>query len=114
MCCLGNVVFFNKFKSNDKGLNIFVLLLFNMEEETMAFILITTDVGFERNVVKSLKELSPVNETYVEGNPESIYGVYDVIVKLKGNNIDGIKEYVTDHIRKLDYVSSTLTMLVIG
>ena len=55
-----------------------------------------------------------MNETYVEGNPYSVYGVYDVIVKLKGNNKDGIGEYVTKHIRKLEYVRSTLTMLVTG
>jgi DNA-binding Lrp family transcriptional regulator len=85
-----------------------------MTEETMAFVLINADVGFEGYLVKDLKKLSPVNETYIEGNPESVYGVYDIILKLKGKNMGGIKEYVTEKIRTLDYVRSTLTMIVTG
>jgi len=40
------------------------------------------------------------------------YGVYDIIVKIKADNMDKLKDIITWKVRKLNNVRSTLTMLV--
>jgi len=48
---------------------------------------------------------SPVETGYV-------YGLYDIIAKVEGESVDKIKEIVAWHIRRLDKVRLTLTMVV--
>ena len=44
---------------------------------------------------------------------QGVYGVYDVIVKLSSDDSEKLKSIVTNDIRKIENVQSTLTMLVI-
>jgi DNA-binding Lrp family transcriptional regulator len=48
-----------------------------------------------------------VQESYVS------YGVYDLILKVKANTIEQLKEVVTGKIRAINQVRSTLTLIVI-
>jgi len=41
-----------------------------------------------------------------------VYGVYDIVVKVRANTIDELKDIVTPQVRRLDKVRSTLTMIV--
>jgi DNA-binding Lrp family transcriptional regulator len=43
-----------------------------------------------------------------------VYGVYDVVAKVGADSMEKLKEIVTWHVRRLDEVRSTLTMMVIG
>jgi len=72
----------------------------------IAFVLINTEIGSESDVLKVLKKVDGVVEAY------SVYGVYDVIAKIKADSMDKLKEMVTWNIRRLDKVRSTLTMIV--
>jgi len=72
----------------------------------IAFVLINTEIGSESDVLKTLKKVDGVVEAY------SVYGVYDVIAKIKADTMDKLKEMVTWNIRRLDKVRSTLTMIV--
>jgi DNA-binding Lrp family transcriptional regulator len=72
----------------------------------IAFVLINTEIGSESDVLKTLKKVEGVVEAY------SVYGVYDVIAKIKADSMDKLKEMVTWNIRRLDKVRSTLTMIV--
>jgi len=72
----------------------------------IAFVLINTEIGSESDVLKTLKKVDGVVEAY------SVYGVYDVIAKIKADSMDKLKEMVTWNIRRLDKVRSTLTMIV--
>jgi DNA-binding Lrp family transcriptional regulator len=72
-----------------------------------AFVLINTEIGAETEVLKSLRKVKGV----VEAN--AVYGVYDVVAKITANTMDKLKETVTWHVRRLDKVRSTLTMIVI-
>ncbi|UCE28714.1 MAG: Lrp/AsnC ligand binding domain-containing protein [Candidatus Bathyarchaeota archaeon] len=72
-----------------------------------AFVLINTEIGSENNVLQSLRKVKGV----VEAN--AVYGVYDVVAKITANTMDKLKETVTWHVRRLDKVRSTLTMIVI-
>jgi DNA-binding Lrp family transcriptional regulator len=73
----------------------------------MAFVLINTEIGSENEVLDDLKKIEAVKEAYM------VYGVYDVVAKVSANTMDKLKEIVTWHVRRLDKVRSTLTMIVI-
>lgn len=71
-----------------------------------AFILINTEIGAEEEVLKKLKSIDGVKETYM------VYGVYDIIAKIEAEDLDKLKDIVTWRIRRLDKVRSTITMIV--
>jgi DNA-binding Lrp family transcriptional regulator len=73
----------------------------------MAFVLINTETGSESEVVEALKKIDAVTEAYM------VFGVYDVVAKVKDDTMDKLKEIVTWQVRRLDKVRSTLTMIVI-
>jgi DNA-binding Lrp family transcriptional regulator len=73
----------------------------------MAFVLINTEIGSESAVLGALKKIDAVKEAYM------VYGVYDVVAKVRADTMDKLKEIVTWHVRRLDKVRSTLTMIVI-
>jgi len=73
----------------------------------MAFVLINAEIGSEEAVLKELKKVEGVEEAYV------VYGVYDVVAKVKAESMDKLKDIVTWHVRRLDKVRSTLTMIVV-
>lgn len=72
-----------------------------------SFVLINTEIGFETDVLKELKKVEGVEES------SAVYGVYDIVARVKADTTDKLKEIVTWRIRKLDKVRSTLTMLVV-
>jgi len=57
-------------------------------------------------VAKKVKEVADAEETYI------YYGVYDLIVKVKADTMDELKNTVTNKIRTLDHVKSTLTLII--
>ncbi len=73
----------------------------------VAFVLINTEIGAMEEVLASLRKIGGVEEAY------SVYGVYDIIAKIRAESMDKLKEIVTWHIRRLNKVRSTLTMIVI-
>jgi len=72
----------------------------------MAFVLVNTEIGSEADVLKELKKVKGVDEAFV------VYGVYDIIARIKADTMDKLKEIVTWRIRRLGKVRSTLTMIV--
>jgi DNA-binding Lrp family transcriptional regulator len=70
-------------------------------------VLINAEIGSEDEVLKELRKLGNVKESYV------VYGVYDVVAKVEAESMDKLKEIVTWKIRRLDKVRSTLTMIVV-
>jgi DNA-binding Lrp family transcriptional regulator len=72
-----------------------------------AFVLINTEIGSEADVLRDLKKVEGVEEAY------AVYGVYDIIARVKADTMDKLKEIVTWRVRRLDKVRSTLTMIVV-
>jgi DNA-binding Lrp family transcriptional regulator len=70
-----------------------------------AFVLINTELGSEADVLKDLKKVEGVEEA------NAVYGVYDIIVRVKASTMDRLKEIVSRKIRRLDKIRSTLTMI---
>ena len=73
----------------------------------IAFVLINAEIGSESDVLDELKKIEGVEEAY------SVYGVYDIIVKVRANSMEKLKDIVAWRIRKLNKVRSTLTMIVV-
>jgi DNA-binding Lrp family transcriptional regulator len=73
----------------------------------MAFILINSEIGAEESVLNSLRDLEGVEEAYI------VYGVYDIIAKIREDTMEKLKELITWQIRRLDKVRSTLTMIIV-
>jgi DNA-binding Lrp family transcriptional regulator len=78
-----------------------------MKKMPMAFVLINAEIGSEEEVLKELKKVEGVVEAFV------VYGVYDVVAKIKSDTMDKLKDLVTWHVRRLNKVRSTLTMIVV-
>lgn len=73
----------------------------------IAFVLINAEIGSEADVLKELRKVEGVVEAY------SVYGVYDVVAKIQADTMDKLKEIVTWHVRRLEKVRSTLTMIAV-
>ena len=73
----------------------------------VAIVLINAEIGSEDEVVRELRKLGNVKESY------TVYGVYDIVAKVEAESMDKLKEIVTWKIRRLDKVRSTLTMIVV-
>jgi len=73
----------------------------------IAFVLINAEIGSEEEVLNSLKDVEGVEEAYI------VYGVYDIVAKIKAETMDKLKDVVTWRIRRLNKVRSSLTMIVV-
>jgi DNA-binding Lrp family transcriptional regulator len=71
-----------------------------------AYVLINVESGSEDEVLQELKTVEGLEESYFS------YGVYDLITKIKAETMDKLKEMVTQRIRTLTKVRSTLTLIM--
>lgn len=72
-----------------------------------AYVLINCDLGSEEDIIRDLKKLPEAIEV------NGVYGVYDIVAKIRSDTMDKLRETITWHVRKIDKVRSTLTMIVI-
>ena len=78
----------------------------------ISYVLINSDLGTDESIIIKIKELLE-NEKEIEYEIQGGYGVYDIILKLSSANIDTLRSSITNKIRKITSVQSTLTMMVI-
>ena len=71
-----------------------------------AYVLFNVDAGFEEQVLKEAKAVGKVEEAYVS------YGVYDLVMKVKTETMEELKELVTHCLRGISGVRSTLTLIL--
>ena len=72
-----------------------------------AYVLINCDLGSEEEIIKELKKMPGTVEV------NGVYGVYDIIARVRSDSMEKLRETITWHVRKIDKVRSTLTMIVI-
>ena len=77
-----------------------------------SYVLINSDLGTDESIIVKIKELLN-GEKGIEYEIQGVYGVYDIILKLSSDNIDNLRSTITNRIRKITSVQSTLTMMVI-
>ena len=71
------------------------------------FVLLTCDVGSEQSVIAKLKTINLVKEV------NQVWGSYDILVKLEGDNSNDLKNIITSKIRKIPHIKTTVTLTVL-
>ncbi|HKM60006.1 MAG TPA: Lrp/AsnC ligand binding domain-containing protein [Candidatus Bathyarchaeia archaeon] len=51
-------------------------------------------------MLKEVRAVAGVEEA------EMVYGVYDIVAKVKGETMDKLKQIITEHIRRIDKVQT--------
>ena len=70
-----------------------------------AYVMLNVETGAERVVLERLKAVDAVEEAYIS------YGVYDIILRVKANTMQDLKEEITRKVRTTNQVLSTLTLI---
>lgn len=78
----------------------------------IAYILINSDLGTDVSIIEYLNK-TLAEEKDIQFEVDGVYGVYDIIVKLTSENGETLRGIITNNVRKIDHVQSTLTMMVI-
>ena len=73
----------------------------------IAFVLVNAELGAENELLNQLKAIEHVKYVYV------LYGAYDLVVKVEASDSETLKKTISNNIRQLKNVRSTLTMTVI-
>ena len=77
-----------------------------------AYVLLNSDLGSDETIISKVKEILD-NEENVKYEVQGVYGVYDIVLKVTSDNSEKLRSVITNKIRKIDKVQSTLTMMVI-
>lgn len=77
-----------------------------------AYVLLNSDLGSDDTIISKVKEILD-NEENVKYEIQGVYGVYDIVLKISSENTENLRAVITNKIRKIDKVQSTLTMMVI-
>jgi DNA-binding Lrp family transcriptional regulator len=72
-----------------------------------AYVLINYEIGAEQNILNKLKNVPGVVEV------SEVNGIYDIVVKIASDTLESLKNTITRHIRAIDTVRSTLTLILI-
>jgi DNA-binding Lrp family transcriptional regulator len=72
-----------------------------------AYVLVNSENGSEKTIIEDLRAIPEVLEA------QFISGVYDLIVKIKADDMQSLKTIMTRKLRKNSLIRSTLNLVVI-
>jgi len=72
-----------------------------------AYIMVNTNMGAETKVTNDLRKFEAVKEIY------GVYGVYDLVVKVEAETVEKLKMAISDNIRTIENIRTTLSMIVV-
>ena len=76
-----------------------------------AYVLLNSDLGSDVGIIAEIKEI--LSNENVKFEVRGVYGVYDIVLKLTSDDAEKLRALITNKIRKISRVQSTLTMIVI-
>ena len=76
-----------------------------------AFVLLNSDLGSDVGIIAEIKGI--LSNENIKFEVRGVYGVYDIVLKLSSDNAEKLRAIITNRIRKISKVQSTLTMMVI-
>ena len=79
---------------------------------SIAFVLTNTELSSDMEIIGKIKDIL-ASEKDIEYEIQGVYGIYDIVLKISSNNEEKLRVIITNKIRKIDNVQSTLTMMVI-
>jgi len=77
-----------------------------------AYVLLNSDLSSDESIIKEVKEILS-KEQGIRYEIQGVYGVYDIVLKLTSDDADNLRSIITNKIRRIGKVQSTLTMMVI-
>ena len=77
-----------------------------------AYVLLNSDLGTDESIISEVKQLLE-GESEIKYEIQGVYGVYDVVLKITADDTNVLRSIITNKIRKIGKVQSTLTMMVI-
>ncbi len=72
-----------------------------------AIVMINVEIGKENELADKLLEIPQVKDVYV------VYGIHDLIAIVEAPSMDELRSTITDKIRRMDGVKSTMTSIVV-
>ena len=76
-----------------------------------AYVLLNSDLGSDESIIDEVKKILADEDISYE--VQGVYGVYDIVLKLSSDDAEKLRGIITNKIRKIGKVQSTLTMMVI-
>ena len=76
-----------------------------------AYVLLNSDLGSDESIISEVK--NELSDEDVKFEIQGVYGVYDIVLKLSSDDAEKLRNIITNKIRKIAKVQSTLTMMVI-
>ena len=71
-----------------------------------AFVMVNAHFGGKRDVLKTLKKINGIKIDRVDGT-------YDFVVEVNAEDMDKLNDIIKWQIRRIDSISSTLTLIVL-
>jgi DNA-binding Lrp family transcriptional regulator len=71
-----------------------------------AIVLINSDIGKEADILDALCKMPEVEKAFL------VYGVFDVVARVRADDMEMLENCVTTKLRKLKGIRSTLTLIV--
>ena len=78
----------------------------------ISYVLINSNLGTDVKIIEKIKEIMLAQDD-VKLEIQGVYGVYDIILKLSSDDTTKLRSIVTNDVRKIENVQSTITMVVI-
>jgi len=76
-----------------------------------AYVLLNSDLGSDESIISEVKQI--LADESVSFEIQGVYGVYDIVLKLTSDDGEKLRAMITNKVRKIGKVQSTLTMMVI-
>jgi len=76
-----------------------------------AYVLLNSDLGSDESIINDVKQI--LTDENVAYEVQGVYGVYDIVLKLTSDDAEKLRAIITNKVRKISKVQSTLTMMVI-
>lgn len=76
-----------------------------------AYVLLNSDLGSDESIIADIKRI--LSNEGVDYDVQGVYGVYDIVLKLSSKDAEKLRTIITNKVRKIGKIQSTLTMMVI-
>ncbi len=76
-----------------------------------AYVLLNSDLGSDESIIEDIKRILATEDLDYE--VQGVYGVYDIVLKLSSKDAEKLRSVITNKVRKIGKIQSTLTMMVI-
>jgi len=77
----------------------------------IAYVLINSDLGSDQSIINEVKQI--LEQGGIKFEVQGVYGVYDIVLKISSDDAEELRSIITNKVRKINKVQSTLTMMVI-